>query len=88
MLRISTVTGPDGSPVVWIEGTITEDELELLDDVCRERLDTSRRLVLDLSEVTYIDEDARRYLCSLRDRGADIASGSPFINELLKRERS
>lgn len=88
MLRISTATALDGSPVLVIEGSITDDDLMILDDVCRERLNGSTRLVLDLTHVTYLDDAARRYLDGLRDRGADVASRSPFIRELLKRERS
>lgn len=88
MLRISTVTAPDGSPVVLVEGAITDDELALLEDVCRERRNGSARLTLDLTHVTYLDDAALRYLHALRVHGAEVVSRSPFIRELLKRERS
>lgn len=87
MLRISTATCSDGSPVLSIEGTITDDELPILDEVCRERLSGSSRLILDLTHVTYLDDAALRYLHGLRARGAEVGSRSPFIRELLRRER-
>ncbi|MCL4197524.1 MAG: hypothetical protein KJZ69_08530 [Phycisphaerales bacterium] len=88
MLRISTATRGDGLPVLVIEGSITDDELAILDEVCRERLNGSARLTLDLTHVTYLDDAALRYLCVLRARGAEVACRSPFIRELLARERS
>lgn len=88
MLRISTATRSDGSPVLLIEGAITDDDLPVLDDVCLERLNGSARLALDLTHVTYLDDAALRYLEALRERGVDVVSRSPFIRELLKRERT
>lgn len=87
MLRISIATRSDGSPALLIEGAITDDDVVVLDDACRERLNGSERLTLDLTHVTYLDDAALYYLQALRARGADVVSDSPFISELLRTER-
>lgn len=87
MLRISTATDTHGATLLVVEGVIADDGAETLEEVCREQLLASRRIALDLTKVTFLDEAGLACLNRLRQRGIDVRSYSPFISELLKRSQ-
>jgi anti-anti-sigma regulatory factor len=83
MLRI-TPTDDDGERTLRLEGRLVEPWVGELLGACRETAGAGRRLVLDLSGVTFVDAAGVACLRGLRDQGAALRGCSAFINELLK----
>jgi anti-anti-sigma regulatory factor len=83
MLRITPTAG-DGQRTLRLEGRLVEPWVGELLSLCREAAGAGRRLVLDLSGVTFVDAAGLTCLRDLREQRAVLRGCSPFINELLK----
>jgi anti-anti-sigma regulatory factor len=58
--------------------------VEELRQSCEQLLAKGRRLLLDLTEVSFVDTDGVALCRCLRDRNVTILCCSPFVAELLK----
>ena len=85
MLRITVIT--NASPAVFkLEGRIVGNMVEELRRVCQDSLaDPSHTgLVLDLTDVSFLDHDGIALIRQLRRRNVVLTNYSPFVAELLK----
>ena len=84
MLRITRVPGTDGVARLHIEGRLTGDGVKQLAASCEAYLAARLPLLLDLSDVTFIDEEGSRLLHGVAQRGAALEGCSPFLSEMLR----
>jgi anti-anti-sigma regulatory factor len=83
VLRITAIQA-NGSPVTLkLEGKILAEGVPLLERECEERLAKRDRVVLDLSQVTFVDRSGIQMLQRVSARSVSIVNGSAFIAELL-----
>lgn len=86
MLRITIAKSTASSNELQLAGRITGSWVEDLRRVCNELLvaDGQSHLTLDLSDVSFIDNEGIALLRQLVDGNAVITNYSPFLAELLK----
>ena len=85
MLRIFKATSADGSVVLRLEGKVRGpwvDELRALSSVVLQTPAT--RLVLDLSEVSFIDTDGLKLLRELSSNHVSLRNCSLLVAQQLK----
>ena len=83
MLRITTIR-KNGSPVTLkLEGKIFAEWVALLEQECRPWIAQQQQVVLDMSEVSYIDDRGITMILRLSDRFVTLRNHSNFIVELL-----
>lgn len=83
MLRITPIQ-IKGSPVTLkLEGKILSDWVPLLEQECQAWIARECHVVLDLSEVTFVDHLGIELLQRLPSRSLSIVNGSGFIAELV-----
>ena len=75
-----------GARILRLEGSLTSQELPLLDASLAE--DPAPELTLDLSGVSWLDAQAAARLNALRAAGAVLTACSPFLHRLLGQERA
>jgi anti-anti-sigma regulatory factor len=85
MLRI-TVIPAASSERLKLEGRLAGDAVEELRRLCEERLagTGSRRVILDLAAVSFIDNDGIELFRTLCRHNVIVCGHSPFVAELLK----
>jgi RNA polymerase sigma-70 factor (ECF subfamily) len=85
MIKITRLSGEDQVPTrLRVEGRIHHKTTGELARACRAGLAESRRLLLDLSGVTFVDADGAQVIAGLVDRGATVVGSSPFVSEILR----
>ena len=84
MLKISE--GPPGkkSITLRLEGRVVGPWVGELAQICELLINDGRRLVLELSEVSFADNKGVVLLAGLRSRGAKLLNATPFVAEQLK----
>jgi anti-anti-sigma regulatory factor len=85
MLRIRRVT--DRSPVqpmLRVEGRIVSDWVGVLERECQLAFEGKRRVALDLSAVTFIDQRGVAALKRLSADALELINCPEFIEELLR----
>ena len=86
MLRITTMeNGPE--QVLKLEGKLQGPWTGELIRSCRQARSTSEQVLLDLSAITFIDTAGVVALRELQQMGVSIGRSSPFVSEMLKRNR-
>src|SRR5262249_43486935 len=70
--------------VLRLEGSLTEDRVDLLDRLCAPLAVAPSLLGFDLSDLMFADEAGVACLSRLIGRGAVVRGGSPFVNGLLR----
>ena len=85
MLRI-TVLSNAPSKTLRLEGRIAGDTVEELRRVCEESLAANDHtdLVLDLADVSFLDQEGIELIHHLRHRNVVLTHYSAFLAELLK----
>ena len=83
MVRITRKIGRKGSTLM-IEGKLQGQGAQVLRNECRADLEQGLRLTLNLSGVTYVDEDAIRLLRQLAESRVRIIRCSALVAELFK----
>ncbi len=83
MLKIESVRMSDGRPTLRLEGRLIGPWVIELRRACERALTDSAGLVLDLSEVTFVDQAGLELLCSLGQQGVAFDC-SGFVAEQLK----
>ena len=86
MLKISFIEALDKAVTIRLEGQIRGPWVEELRRACEQFLAKGRRLLLDLTEVSFVDMDGVALCRCLRDREVTILYCSPFVAEQLKGE--
>jgi anti-anti-sigma regulatory factor len=84
VLRI-TSNGSDDRPRLKVEGRVADQWADELDRVVSLALSTGP-VVMDLSEVTFVDQHGAGILRRLRGRGVRLAFCSAFVTTLLAGE--
>jgi RNA polymerase sigma-70 factor (ECF subfamily) len=86
MIRITTSLKGDGSVTLSLEGQLTEGTIAQLAAAAKNPPASSAHLVLDLSGLTFADQEGAGLLRRLIEKGAEIESSSGFIEQLLRTE--
>jgi len=84
MLRIQREA--NGEVVLRISGRLHGDNLTELKKLI-ESDETDRRIVLDLGELTLVDQDAVRFLRQCESNGTELKNCPPYICEWIARQR-
>jgi anti-anti-sigma regulatory factor len=84
MLRI-TETSEEGQTILRMDGTVDANSFSDLQAVCSRHNDSGEnRILLDLSGVDFMTEEAARKLALLRSERLRIINCSPFVETLLR----
>jgi anti-anti-sigma regulatory factor len=84
MLRIQSEA--NGQVVLIISGQLHGDNLTELKELI-DAADTDRPIVLDLRELTLVDQDAVRFLRQCESNGVELKNCPPYICEWIARQR-
>ncbi len=84
MLRISLVEALDQAVTLRLEGQVRGPWVEELRHTCEQFLARGRALLLDLTDVSFIDLDGVALCRRLRAQNVGILHCSPFVAEQLK----
>ena len=84
MLKISLTETLDEAVTIRLEGQVRGPWVEELRRSCEPLLAKGRRLLLDLTEVSFVDTDGVALCRCLKDRDVTILRCSPFVAEQLK----
>jgi ABC-type transporter Mla MlaB component len=84
MLKISE--GKSGKQTVTfrLEGRVVGPWVVELRQMCEPLVNEGRKLALDLTEVSFADEQGLTLLSSLKARGIKLLNPAPFVEEQLK----
>jgi len=85
MLRI-TSNRSDTTDTLKVEGRVTGQWVDELSKAASAAVVEARRVVLDLSEVTFVDADGAALLRALRSRGIALAECSAFVSSMIDGE--
>jgi len=61
---------------------------EDLDELKAQTNDNSKRVILDLNEVTLVDSDVVRFLSTSEEEGITLVRCPPYVREWIQRERA
>ncbi len=84
MLKITEIYNDSETTVLKLEGKIIKEWADLLTQESEDRLNSHKRLKLDLSEVSFIDSYGTRILKRLEDKKVELCNCSMFLKLLLK----
>lgn len=84
MLRITKVTEGPSAITMKLEGRITADWVSLLEQECLTVLQEKRELVLDFSEVRFVDRRAVGMLGKMSGKKIRVINCCALIKDLLK----
>jgi anti-anti-sigma regulatory factor len=85
MLRITELSKDDKSVTLRLEGKVIDMWIPELERICLyHRDEKNKRVVLDFSGVTFIDDNGVRMLESIKDERVEIINCAPFIGSLLR----
>lgn len=84
MLKISRNDRDSIHTTLQLEGRVTQADLSELERARKESQNEGRRLVLDLTGVSFVDREGVFALNRMRRHGTIITGCSPFLGELLK----
>ena len=86
MLRITKTFEDDTRMTLRLDGKIVSTTTAELEKACRQyRNGGGKVLSLDVSGVTFIDDDGLGMLKKIKRRGIAMVNGSPFVETLLSR---
>ena len=86
MLKITRLSHKGRRLTIKLEGEILGPWVGAVRDACTHRGRRSKRLRLDLADVTYVDAAGVQLLRDLMREGIEIAACSSFVGELLHLE--
>ena len=84
MLRV-TITENSSGQTFLLEGELAGPSVSELENAWRSRSGTLRKVVVDLSEVTFIDEIGERLLARMSEGRTEFLGGGVSIREQLGR---
>ena len=86
MVRITLIDSDEPSKKFKVEGRLTGEAVGELRQLCEGMLDCPEhgRLILDLADVSFIDNEGIELVRDLRHDNVLITQYSPFLAQLLK----
>ena len=84
MLRIVEEKMTNSSTALRLDGSITGQWVELLRSSCEMVFQSDGHVILDLTGVSFADQDGLRLLRKLEQRQVTIINCSPFLREQMK----
>jgi anti-anti-sigma regulatory factor len=84
MLRITVTQSASSSTRLKLEGRLAGPSVEEVRQLCDANLGNQSLVILDLGDVTFIDDDGVDLFRHLRRRNIEVTGCSPFVSELLK----
>jgi anti-anti-sigma regulatory factor len=85
MLRITKIE-QNGSPVTLrLEGKLSDQWVALLEGECRALISQKKMVLLDFSDVTFIDDRGVEMIRRLPASSIRIINGDSFIEDLIDR---
>lgn len=84
MLRISTLTESCSTVTLKLEGRIVADWVSVLERECRRWVKERRKILLDLSEVRFVDGQGLEVLKRMQSENLEIINSPVLLRELLK----
>jgi anti-anti-sigma factor len=85
MLRITVIESAASSQTLKLEGRVAGTLVDEVRRLCRELLASNQvPLILDVSDVSFIDSDGIALIRELGRRNVRVTKYSPFLAELLK----
>jgi len=88
MLRITRIDGQDSTQTFKLEGKLREPWVAEVLKVCTARDSRLGGTWLDLSGLTFVDQEGAKVLKELIRRGIAVSACSGFVAELLHLENS
>jgi len=85
MLKISTSVADGGVVTLRLDGRLTGQWVKLLQGTCEARLGKGARVVIDLTNVSFVDREGLAVLRGLADRNVEILNALPFIAEQIRK---
>jgi anti-anti-sigma regulatory factor len=84
VLRIDQVYENPFTAKLKVEGTLVGEWVSLLEEKILESLESNKKVLLDFSELRFVDEPGIEMLRRMPPEKLEIANCSRFIEELLK----
>jgi anti-anti-sigma regulatory factor len=85
ILRIEKVGEDVATVTLRLEGRVVAQWVASLEDECQRVLRKSKRLVLDVAGVTFIDRNGVAMLRKMNGGRVQVVNCSPFLRALLRR---
>ena len=86
MLRITTIAESPSLTTLKLEGRIVSDWVSLLERECLTLLQEKQQVLLDLSDVLFIDARGVEMLKRIANENLEVINSSAFIESLLRGE--
>jgi anti-anti-sigma regulatory factor len=84
MLRITSIESGNHKVVLRLEGRVSGPWVSELGEACEKALSVDSALLLNLAEVSFLDNAGLHLLTRLQKRGVELVDCSMFVAEQLK----
>ncbi len=84
VLRITKIAEDSSTITMKLEGKLASDWVPLLEGECLTCLKENRKVLLDFSEVTFVDGRGAEVVKKLAGKGIKVVDCNELIKELLK----
>jgi len=84
MLRFTWIAGTQVTQTIKLEGKLLGPWVDEVRNACAAGTDSSSRISLDLSDLTFVDAAGEGLLFDLIDRGIEVVACSGYVAELLR----
>lgn len=84
MLKITKTEDSGATVILKLEGKVTDQWADLLDAECRTLLGNGKTLLLDCTDVHFLDERGVEVLRNLPPQHVTIVNAPGFVTELFK----
>ena len=85
MLRITKISENGSTVTLKLEGKVHADWVSLLEQECRALISQKKTVLLDFSDVTFMDDRGVDMIRRLPARSIKIINGDAFIEDLIDR---
>jgi anti-anti-sigma regulatory factor len=83
MLRITTISTDAQKAIFQLEGKIINPWVEEINKECQKYLSSQEKLILDVSQVSFVDEEGVNLLKTLLKGKVELVGCSLFLSKLL-----
>lgn len=87
MLKISTIESTDEAVKIRIDGQISGEGVNLMQETCKAHLDEGLKLSVDLQNVLFVDRNGIAVLRRLQQRKVELLNAPPFVTEQIRKPR-
>lgn len=84
MLRITKVAEDPGSVILKVEGRVVSDWVQVLEQECLRSLGRNQEVVLDFTDVVFVDGQGISMLKRIKSRAVQIVNTSGLLEDLLR----